>query len=108
MNQAYQFIQIENHPTASTLTLPDVIHVLREWILVVDQRDQFIAANTCERGQWTRHVHKWAILAADQGVIDAGKLRDSVAPHLSPHEMDESYRRASETLRAIEKRRKDS
>jgi uncharacterized protein len=53
-------------------------------------------------------AHKWAILAADQGFIDAGKLRDSVAPQLSPHEMDESYRRASETLRAIERRRKDS
>ena len=53
-------------------------------------------------------AHKWAHLAADQGVIEAGKLRDRIAPQLSPHEMDESYRRASETLRAIEMRRKDS
>ena len=53
-------------------------------------------------------AHQWAILAADQGLIDAGKLRDSVVLQLSLQEMDESYRRASETLRAIERRRKDS
>lgn len=73
---------------------------------------QFNLALAYARGQgadWDLiEAHKWAILAADQGLIDAGKPRDSVVLQLSLQEMDESYRRASETLRAIERRRKVS
>ncbi len=49
---------------------------------------QFNLALSYARGQGVDHdlveAHKWAVLAADQGLIDAGKVRDSFVPYSPP------------------------